>query len=278
MIDVQRKYKSLQKELRKLGKVLVAFSGGVDSSFLLKAAVDTLGKDNCLAVVGVSPSLSQQQHQQAREVAAKVDAQILEVTVNELDDPNYAANQADRCFHCKTHLFKKLQVVGKEHGFEHILCGNNLDDRGDYRPGQQAGRNLGVISPLMDAQLTKADIRSLSRDMDLPTADLPASPCLSSRLAYGLEVTIDRLSQVEKAEALLRKLGFQEFRVRHHDKVARIECLPEDLPKLIEGPTRHQIVQSFKDLGFQFVTLDLQGFKSGGLNVMLSEEEKGEYK
>ena len=274
MKSAQEKDKTLQTDLHKLGRALVAFSGGVDSSFLLKAVVDTLGKDNCLAVVGVSPSLSQQQHEQAREVAQRVDAQFLEVEVNELDDPNYAANQADRCFHCKTHLFKRLRAVGKERGFEHIVCGSNADDRSDYRPGQQAGEFLGVLSPMMTAGLTKDEIRQLSREMDLPTADLPASPCLSSRLAYGLEVTVERLSQVEKAEALLRDLGFREFRVRHHDKVARIECHPEDLTRLIKDSVRGQIVRSLKDWGFQFVTVDLQGFRSGALNEMISDQIK----
>lgn len=259
-------------DLRKLGRVLVAFSGGVDSSFLLKAAVDSVGKDNCLAVIGVSPSLSQQQHDQARQVAEQVDAPLLEVEVFELEDPKYAANQADRCFHCKTHLFKKLRVVAQEKGFTHIVCGSNADDRSDYRPGQQAGESLGVLSPLMAAELTKADIRQLSRDLTLPTADLPASPCLSSRLAYGLEVTVERLSQVERAEALLRDLGFREFRVRHHDRVARIECHAEDLSTLIKESVRNQVVRSFKELGFQFVTVDLQGFRSGALNAMIADQ------
>ncbi|MFC1762541.1 ATP-dependent sacrificial sulfur transferase LarE [Planctomycetota bacterium] len=277
MSDAKTKYANLQAELKQLGRVLVAFSGGVDSSFLLKAAMDTLGKDNCLAVMGVSPSLSAQQHNQAKDVAQRVDAKLLEVDVHEIEDPNYAANQADRCFHCKTHLFKKLRSVGQEHGFECIVCGNNLDDQGDYRPGQQAGKNLGVLSPLMSAELTKVEIRQLSRDLHLPTADLPASPCLSSRLAYGLEVTIERLGQVEKAEALLRELGFKEFRVRHHDKVARIECHPGDMSKLIKDSVRNQIVRSFQEWGFQFVTVDLQGFRSGALNAMISAKEKEPY-
>lgn len=274
MNTAQEKYKTLQSDLCKLDRILVAFSGGVDSSFLLKAVRETVGKEKCLAALGVSPSLSKQQREQAHEVAQRVDAELLEVEVYELDDPNYAANQADRCFHCKTHLFKKLRSVGKERGFEHIVCGSNADDRSDYRPGQQAGENLGVLSPMMDAELTKQEIRQLSRDMDLPTADLPASPCLSSRLAYGLEVTVERLGQVEKAEALLRDLGFREFRVRHHDKVARIECHPEDLAKLIKDSVRGQIVESLKKWGFQYVTVDLQGFRSGALNEMISDQIK----
>ncbi len=272
MDAVQEKYTSLQTDLRALGRVLVAFSGGVDSSFLLKAAADSVGKENCLAVIGVSPSLSQQQHDQARQVAEQVDAPLLEVEVLELEDPKYAANQADRCFHCKTHLLKKLRAVAQAKGFAHIVCGSNADDRSDYRPGQQAGESLGVISPLMAAELTKQDIRQLSRDLGLPTADLPASPCLSSRLAYGLQVTVERLTQVERAEALLRDLGFKEFRVRHHDKVARIECHPEDLTNLIKESVRNQVVRSFKELGFKFVTVDLQGFRSGALNEMIADQ------
>ena len=273
-MDIQEKYKSLQDNLRKLERVVVAYSGGVDSTFLLKATVDTLGSDQVLACIGVSPSLAQSQHDQAVKYAELIGAELLEIPVDELDDENYSANRADRCFHCKSYLYRTLQKVARERGYPQVICGSNHDDQDDYRPGNQAARKLGVHSPMMDAQLTKAEIRSLSKEADLPTADLPASPCLASRMSYGLEITSQRLSQVEQAEDFLRSLGFREFRVRHHDAIARIEVLPQDLPRILEANWREAILDQLKSLGFQYVTVDLQGFRSGSMNEALSAEQK----
>ncbi|MCP4454404.1 MAG: ATP-dependent sacrificial sulfur transferase LarE [Planctomycetes bacterium] len=271
-MNTNQKYEQLQGILRSLERVVVAYSGGVDSTFLLKAAIETLGKDRVLACIGVSPSLARSQYDQAMDNALAMGAKVREVTVEELDDQAYAANRADRCFHCKSYLYSVLTKIGVQAGFGVVICGSNYDDKDDYRPGNQAALKLNVGSPLMEAQLTKAEIRTLSRDMNLATADIPASPCLASRMAYGLEITADRLAQVEKAEDLLRSLGFVEFRVRHHDILARIEVTEQDMPRLMEY--RGRITESIKGLGFTYVTMDLQGFRSGSLNETLSRQQK----
>ena len=273
-MDTQEKYNSLKQILNGLGKVVVAYSGGVDSTFLLKVAVDTLGSDNVLACIGVSASLAGAQHAQAISCAKEIGANTLELDIKELSDSRYSANKADRCFHCKSHLFSILQDTAKEHNFENIVCGNNFDDKDDYRPGNQAAETFGIYSPLMDAQLTKEDIRQLSRELNLATADVPASPCLASRISYGLEVTEERLKQVEQGEDFLRSLGLVEFRVRHHKTIARIEVHAEDIERITAEPVRSEIIEKFKSIGFKYVAVDLQGFRSGSLNESLSQEEK----
>lgn len=273
-MGLEEKYNSLQEELKKLGRVVVAFSGGVDSTFLLKAAVDTLGEENVLACIGVSASLAKSQYEQAIECGKVIGARVEEVTVDEVEDEKYAANKADRCFHCKSHLYGLLVDIAKEKGFENVVCGSNFDDKDDFRPGNRAASVFGVHCPLMEAELTKEDIRELSRQMELPTADVPASPCLASRIIYGLEVTEERLKQVEDAEDFLRSLGLVEFRVRHHETVARIEVHAEDIDKVTAESNRTKILEKFKAIGFKYVTVDLQGFRSGSLNESLSEEEK----
>ncbi|MHC4546513.1 MAG: ATP-dependent sacrificial sulfur transferase LarE [Planctomycetota bacterium] len=273
-MSISKKYNSLQKIIKELGKVVVAYSGGVDSTFLLKAAVDTLGSENVLACIGVSPSLAGSQYDQAIECAKVIGAKVREVTVDELSDDKYAANKADRCFHCKSHLYGLLIDIAKEQDFKCVVCGSNFDDKDDFRPGNRAAKVFDVRCPLMEAQLTKDDIRRLSRDLNLPTADVPASPCLASRISYGLEVTEQRLKQIEEAEDFLRTIGLVEFRVRHHDEVARIEVNPQDIDKVTKEPNRSKIIEKLKSLGFKFVTVDLQGFRSGSLNEPLSDEEK----
>lgn len=260
--------------LSEYGKAAVAFSGGVDSSFLLKAAVDTLGKENVLACIGVSPSLAQHQFRQARETATLIGVELIEIPLDELEDPNYQVNQADRCFHCKSCQFRTIQEYAKERGVEQTLCGTNYDDKDDYRPGNMAVQSLGIGTPLMDAGLTKPEIRQLSRELGLPTADVPASPCLASRVAYGETITAGKLRQVEQAEDILRSLGFVEFRVRHHGSVARIEVCAAEIEKAAAEPLRRKIVEQFKPLGFQYISLDLQGFRTGSLNETLTKDEK----
>ncbi len=277
-MEIQEKYELLQNCLRKLEKVVVAYSGGVDSTFLLQAACETLGPDRVLACIGVSPSLAQSQREQAIQQATLIGARLVEVPIDELEDKNYSANKADRCFHCKSHLYQTIERMAREKGFTQLVCGSNSDDRDDYRPGNRAALDLGVHSPMMDAQLTKGDIRILSKQADLPTADLPASPCLASRMSYGLEITSQRLSQIERGEDFLRSLGFAEFRVRHHDAIARIEVLPQDLSRVMEPALREQILTRFKSFGFQYVTVDLQGFRSGSMNEALSTEQKERFK
>jgi len=286
-VDLQNKYTSLRKIISALGKgpqrrkmaagnprVIVAYSGGLDSTFLLHSAVDTLGAENVLACIGVSPSLAKSQYQQAIENARLIGAKVEELALDELSDPQYSANKADRCFHCKTHLYRILKGIADARRFDGILCGSNLDDKDAFRPGERAAKDFGVRAPLVEASLTKQDIRELSRQLDLPTADVPASPCLASRISYGLEVTEKRLKQVEQAEDFLHRLGLVEFRVRHHGKLARIEVHPEDIVTIISEPDRSSIIEKFKSLGFTYVTMDLQGFRSGSLNESLSEQDK----
>jgi len=273
-VNFQEKYNSLQQILNELGKVVVAYSGGVDSTFLLKVAVDTLGAENVLACIAKGPSLPQSQYSRAIETAKNIGVNVQTVEPNELADAAYTANKADRCFHCKLHICKMLLDIAKEKGFDNVVFGTNYDDLDDFRPGNRAMKVFGICTPLAEAKLTKDNIRQLSRDLNLPTADIPASPCLASRISYGLEITEQRLKQIEEAEDFLKTLGLVEFRVRHHDTVVRIEVNPQDIEKITTEPTRSAIVEKLKSLGFKFVTVDLQGFRSGSLNEPLSEEEK----
>ncbi|MHC5083312.1 MAG: ATP-dependent sacrificial sulfur transferase LarE [Planctomycetota bacterium] len=270
----QDKYNRLQALLKNNRKVAVAFSGGVDSTFLLKAAVDTLGPENVIACIGISASLAQHQLAQAKEMAQLISAELIEIPLDELDDPNYQVNKADRCFHCKSCQFRTIQQYAKTRGIETTLCGTNYDDKDDYRPGNRAVIALGIGTPLMDAELTKPDIRTLSKEMGLPTAEMPASPCLASRVAYGQTITEEKLNQVEQAEDVLREMGFVEFRVRHHGNVARIEVPTAEIEKLVSKPFRTHILDKLKAIGFQYIALDLQGFRSGSLNESLTEDEK----
>jgi uncharacterized protein len=274
MPKLEDKYKKLKKSLAELGRVVVAYSGGVDSTFLLKVAVDTLGAENVLACIGVSPSLAKSQSKQAVKNAKDIGATLRTIELDEMADTKFTANKSDRCFHCKSHLLRILSGIAKKEKFNCVVCGNNFDDEKDYRPGSRAIKLFAARSPLAGAHLTKADIRELSRRMNLPTADMPASPCLASRISYGLEITESRLKQIEQAEDFLRGLGLAEFRVRHHDTIARIEVNPEDIEKIIAESARSKIVKKLKLLGFKFVTVDLQGFRSGSLNEQLSDKEK----
>jgi uncharacterized protein len=254
--------------LSRLGSVLVAFSAGVDSTLLLALAVRTLGPDKVLAAIGVSPSLPRRERHEAQRLAARIGATLVEIHTGELGDPSYAANSPDRCYFCKSDLFRRLLDLARARGLAAVISGANSDDRGDHRPGLRAGAELGVVNPLMDAGLTKQDVREASKAMGLPTWDKPSRACLASRIPYGQAVTVDGLARVERAEECLQDLGFAQCRVRDHQGVARIEVLAEDLPRVVQ--CRQQIVESLRLLGYHYVTVDLAGFRSGSMNELLS--------
>jgi uncharacterized protein len=262
---VQQKMLKLESLLAEMGQVIVAYSGGVDSSFLLWAAHKTLG-DRALAVTGRSGSVATGQIEEAQQLAKDLGARHVVLDTEELDNPLYVQNPTNRCYHCKTELFTKLEAFAAREGVRWIVEGSNLDDMHDYRPGMQAVAEHGVRSPLKEAALTKSEIRTLSREAGLPTWDKPAMPCLASRIPYGMLVSLEKLSVIDRAEAYLRSLGFRDLRVRHHDTIARIELPPSDFAKLLEGNVAAEITRTLKGYGFTFVTLDLQGFRSGSLN------------
>ncbi len=249
---------------------LVAYSGGVDSAVVARAALQALGI-RAIAVTADSSSLARNELSSAKDLAVRIGIEHRIVQTHELSDPAYQMNASDRCFHCKSHLFQELTSLRevKEQGWW-ILTGTNVDDLGDWRPGIEAAKLFEVRSPLAELKLGKVDVRELAHLWELPVADKPASPCLSSRLAYGLQVTPERLAKVEAAEAVLRQLGFVQFRVRLHEgDLARLEVPISELPRLVENETRLKVIRSFGELGFRFVTLDLEGFVSGSLNRLI---------
>jgi uncharacterized protein len=238
-------------------------------------ALDTLGPERVLAATGVSPSLPQRELRSVRELAESLGASVELVATSELDNPNYAANPANRCYFCKTELYTRLQDLATRRSFRSIANGTNTDDLGDFRPGLTAAKQWNIRSPLVEAGLSKSEVRELARELDLPNWDKPALACLSSRVAYGTPVTLGVLSQIEKAEAYLYDKGLTNFRVRHHQKLARIEVSLNDLSRIVTEPLRSQIVGAFKELGYAYVTIDLQGFRSGsGNEVLRSVEQK----
>jgi pyridinium-3,5-biscarboxylic acid mononucleotide sulfurtransferase len=261
----------LQEQLRSLGRVLVAYSGGVDSAFLAWAAHHALG-ENMLAVLADSPSLARSQMQDAVAFAEEQGIPLTIVQTDEIDRAEYRKNDASRCFHCKDELFTVMEDFRTQHGFDVIAYGVNVDDQGDYRPGQQAARQHGVAAPLLDAGLTKNEIRELARVARLRIWDKPASACLSSRIEYGRPVTPEALQVVEQGEEALRQMGFRQFRVRHHGDIVRIEIARDELPRALSPEMADEFTRIFKALGFSYVTLDLEGFRSGSMNAVLPIE------
>ena len=262
------KEEALLARLAAAGRVMVAFSGGVDSSYLAWAAHRALA-DDCLSVTAVSPSYPASHREMAEQIVEQFGLAHRFVDTHEMESSAYRANASDRCYHCKSELFDTMDRLGVELGFDLVSYGVNTDDTSDFRPGQRAADEHGVLAPLQEVGLSKQEIRDLSRVAGLPTADLPASACLSSRLPYGTEVTIERLGQVEKGEELLRSLGFKQVRLRHHGELARVEIDPVELPRALEKEMADRIVRAIKPLGFRYVALDLEGYRMGSLNEVL---------
>lgn len=262
------KLEQLRASIRAHGSALVAFSGGVDSTFVLHVAVEQLG-ERALALTALSASVAEDEAEEARELARTVGARHLVVASHELDDPRYAANPSNRCYFCKSELYGLTEKARVEHGLSVVLDGFNADDKRDHRPGHQAAREHEVRSPLAEAGLTKKEIRAWSHRFGLPTWDKPQLACLASRLPYGTQVTVQRLTQVGRAERALKDLGFRVFRVRYHQEVARLEVSAEELPRLFEPELRRQVDEAIKQAGFTFVAVDLEPFRTGRLNDAL---------
>ncbi len=266
------KASQLQAELRRLGRVLIAYSGGVDSAYLAWAAHRELG-DKVLAVIADSASLASTQLVDAIAFAEEQGFPVEVIQTSELDRPDYVRNDGQRCFQCKDELFEVMEKMRAARGFEAIAYGVNLDDQGDFRPGQQAAKLHHVAAPLLAAGLTKQDIRELAREAGLRIWDKPASACLSSRIEYGRPVTREALEVVERGEDAIRALGFRQFRVRHHGDIVRIEIAREELDRALNPAMAAQFTTIFKQLGFKFVTLDLEGFRSGSMNALLPADQ-----
>ncbi len=268
MLTAEDKELSLRGLMREMQTVLVAYSGGVDSSYLALIDSKELGK-NAVCITGLSLSVSQKQREQAAQIAVdfKFNFQIIET--DELANPLYQANPTNRCYYCKTQLYGKLLSIAKENKIEFVLDGANTDDVGDFRPGREAAREKNVRSPLIEVGLSKNEIRELSKKHELPTWNEPSSPCLSSRIAYGVPVTIERLSKVERGEEIIRGLGFKEFRVRVHDELVRLEIAPTEMERALNLELTEKLAEQFRQLGFKYVTLDLHGYRSGAMNEVL---------
>jgi uncharacterized protein len=265
--EIEQKYQHLRAILAEMPSVLVAYSGGVDSSLLLKVASDVLG-ERALGVIAASPAYEDAETVEALRNAETMGAHVIQIETHEMENERYVANGLDRCYHCKTELFSRLSPLAQERGIALIAYGLNRDDLGDFRPGQRAAREFGVRAPLQEADLGKEEIRAIAHYLGVPVWDKPALACFSSRIPYGMPVTVEALQKIGRAERLLHTLGFAQVRVRHHDTIARIEVSRADFPRLIEEETNRQIVAGLKAIGYAYVTLDLQGYRTGSMNEL----------
>ncbi len=268
MDTLHTKYDALRGRLQELGSLAVAFSGGVDSTFLLQVAHDVLG-DRALAVTAAPPFVPAREQKEASDFCREAGIRQIVIPAEALDLDGIRHNPPDRCYHCKRMIFGRIIEAAKGAGIPYVAEGSNTDDTGDYRPGMRAIRELGVLSPLLDAGLSKADIRSLSKELALPTWDKPSFACLASRFVYGEAITDERLSMVDRSEQLLLDLGFRQFRVRIHGDLARIEILPEEFDRIMTPEVRGQITTTLREYGFSYVTLDLSGYRTGSMNEVL---------
>lgn len=263
-VQLQIKFERVKEIIAGLKRVLVAFSGGVDSTLVARLAVDVLGRDNVLAAIAISASLGQDEERDAIRLLDEIGISHVKVETKEVEDPRYAANPINRCYFCKEHVYAALTGVARQHGFETVVDGFNAEDTNDFRPGRKAGRELGVRSPLCEVGLSKDEIRALARHLGLSNCDKPQMACLSSRVEYGITITPKILSQVDRAEMALRKLGFADLRVRHHDKLARVEVEPQMIPRALAQ--RDEIVAAVRAAGYTHVTIDLEGLRHGSMN------------
>ncbi|MDD4570201.1 MAG: ATP-dependent sacrificial sulfur transferase LarE [Tepidanaerobacteraceae bacterium] len=275
---LEQKLLKLRQRIQALRQVAVAFSGGVDSTFLLKVCMDVLGRDHVLAVTARSEAFSEKEFIEAQGLAKLLNARQSIIESEELSIPGISDNPPERCYFCKRHLFNKFTAIAREQGYDFVVEGSNFSDTEDFRPGMVAIQELGIISPLKEAGLTKDEIRKASKDMGLSTWNKPSYACLFSRFPYGEKITREKLKRVAEAENLLRGLGFYQFRVRSHGDLARIEVLPEEIGRFAGQGFRDKIISEFKSLGFTFVTLDLAGYRTGSMNEGLKEEDKAVWK
>jgi len=275
--DTENKFNRLKEDITKLEKVVVGFSGGVDSTLMLKISIDVLGSENVWAVTGDSESLMPEELDLCRELASSLGLateNYIEIKTDELKDPDYKKNPEDRCFYCKRELFGRLAEIAGKTGAKYVLDGSNADDLDDWRPGREAAKKMNVVSPLADAGITKDEIREIARELGLPNWEKPALACLASRIPYGSEITAEKLFQVAEAERFIKSLGFSQFRVRHHGNMARIEFVKDEIGRIFENGMADRISSQLKIIGFTYITVDLAGYRRGSMNENINKGGK----